>query len=296
MTADDENAAWIASILEAGDDLSPRLLYADWLEEQGQPERAEFIRIACQLSMLAATDPRRHTLAKRWDDLEAAHEREWVRPLRRIGGTWRFLWGSAFVEEAVLRAADLIAHAATIYRHTPLTRVHLREAQGQVAALAAIGQLRWLTRLQLSGVEIFDPSPATGQPSSRFFEGIGDTGAEQLANLTNFDNLSYLCLANNAISKLGLSALARWPSLLKLETLDLSHNELDDEAATTLAAIPFSRLQSLEIQGNRLTHQGWLALVGSPALARLQHLRTGPIDNVSTRFALRVRFRGSLRE
>ena len=296
MSADAENAAWIASILEAGSDLSPRLIYADWLEEQGQVERAEFIRLACQLTTLAATDPRRATIAQRLNALESAHERQWLKPLRQIGGTWRFLWGEAFVEEAVLRAADLIQHAELIYRHTPLTRVHLREARGHVAALGRIPPLRWLTHLQLTGVEIFDPSPAAGQPSSRFVEGIGDAGASELAQLTHFSRLLHLGLAHNQIGKPGLQALAQWPAFAALQSLDLSHNELDDEAASILAAVPFSRLQTLHIQGNRLTHQGWLALVGSPALARLQCLRTGPITNLSTRFALRVRFRGGLQD
>jgi uncharacterized protein (TIGR02996 family) len=45
-----EREAFIAAILAAPDDDLPRLVYADWLEEQGEVERAEFIRVQCELA------------------------------------------------------------------------------------------------------------------------------------------------------------------------------------------------------------------------------------------------------
>jgi len=43
-------AALLAAIRAAPEDDAPRLVYADWLEEHGQPEWAEFIRVQCQLA------------------------------------------------------------------------------------------------------------------------------------------------------------------------------------------------------------------------------------------------------
>ena len=43
--ADDD--AFLRLILDAPDDDGPRLLYADWLAEHGEPDRAEFIRLQC---------------------------------------------------------------------------------------------------------------------------------------------------------------------------------------------------------------------------------------------------------
>jgi len=45
-----EADALIAAIRQAPDDDAPRLIYADWLDEHGQPERAEFIRVQIGLS------------------------------------------------------------------------------------------------------------------------------------------------------------------------------------------------------------------------------------------------------
>lgn len=39
---------------------TPRLMYADWLEENGEADRAEFIRIQCELAQLATDDSGTH--------------------------------------------------------------------------------------------------------------------------------------------------------------------------------------------------------------------------------------------
>ncbi len=52
-----DRAALLRSILAAPDDDAPRLVYADWLDENGEPERAEFIRVQCELARLGP--PRR---------------------------------------------------------------------------------------------------------------------------------------------------------------------------------------------------------------------------------------------
>jgi uncharacterized protein (TIGR02996 family) len=49
--------ALLAAIRAAPDDDAPRLIYADWLEEHGQPERAEFIRLQVLLARGGYIDP-----------------------------------------------------------------------------------------------------------------------------------------------------------------------------------------------------------------------------------------------
>lgn len=39
------------------DDMAPRLIWADWLEEHGQPERAEFIRVQVELARIGHNHP-----------------------------------------------------------------------------------------------------------------------------------------------------------------------------------------------------------------------------------------------
>lgn len=44
-----DQQAFERAIIESPDDDTVRLIYADWLDEHGQPERAEFIRLQCEL-------------------------------------------------------------------------------------------------------------------------------------------------------------------------------------------------------------------------------------------------------
>jgi uncharacterized protein (TIGR02996 family) len=86
-----ESTAFLQAIFEKPDDDRPRLLYADWLDENGDTERAEFIRIQCALASLigdqeegAEFETNRaeiHELWQREQSLFEAHWLEWIRPL-----------------------------------------------------------------------------------------------------------------------------------------------------------------------------------------------------------------------
>lgn len=45
-----EHLDFMNAIIAEPDEDSPRLIYADWLEEQGQAERSEFVRVQCELA------------------------------------------------------------------------------------------------------------------------------------------------------------------------------------------------------------------------------------------------------
>src|SRR4051812_34199295 len=72
-----ENAAFLCAIRAALDDDAPRLLYADWLEEQGDPSRAaraQAIRIwvmrraATNQAEIVALSTRAQAIANEWSD------------------------------------------------------------------------------------------------------------------------------------------------------------------------------------------------------------------------------------
>lgn len=48
----DTQAGLLAAICSHPDDDTPRLIFADYLDENGQPERAEFIRVQCEIAKL----------------------------------------------------------------------------------------------------------------------------------------------------------------------------------------------------------------------------------------------------
>src|SRR5262245_61763086 len=69
---------------EPADD-GPRLILADWLEEHGESDRAEFIRLQLALARLPEWASGRAELSAREADLLNRHRAAWSAPLRPFG-------------------------------------------------------------------------------------------------------------------------------------------------------------------------------------------------------------------
>src|SRR5262245_27193116 len=74
-------ASFLAAIREAPDDDVPRLVFADWLEDTGEPDRAEFVRAQVEAVHLPDHDPRRDALERRARELRQAHASRWLADL-----------------------------------------------------------------------------------------------------------------------------------------------------------------------------------------------------------------------
>ena len=83
------------------DDDTPRLILADYLEENGEADRAEFIRVQCQLAAWVPEARERMALQRRERELLAGHRDEWLGPFAGWGqGHTRFRRG--MIEAIVL--------------------------------------------------------------------------------------------------------------------------------------------------------------------------------------------------
>jgi uncharacterized protein (TIGR02996 family) len=83
--------ALVQSVLANPTDDLPRLVLADWLDEHGQPERAEFIRVQCELTREYPQHAKRPDLAaEEWHrgDAEAAGDCSGCRLLAREKELW----------------------------------------------------------------------------------------------------------------------------------------------------------------------------------------------------------------
>lgn len=108
-----ERDAFLAAILESPDDDGPRLIFADYLEENGDPARGEFIRIQCAIARLPAgkwevvSDPGGEMHRVRWSVPDEEGRYQWVRHYPR----------KHFAER---QADDFNAGRATPYFEQPL--------------------------------------------------------------------------------------------------------------------------------------------------------------------------------
>src|SRR5262249_53223602 len=101
----------IRAVIANPDDDGPRLIYADWLDENGQQERADFIRIQCMGTRLAPGDERARLL-RRSRALLKKYGWQWAGPLSQ----W-IRWGTfrrGFLEEVTLPPGVYLDHATEI--------------------------------------------------------------------------------------------------------------------------------------------------------------------------------------
>jgi uncharacterized protein (TIGR02996 family) len=229
VTHDD---VFLHHILEQPDDDGPRLIYADWLDEHGEPARAEFIRVQIELARLPRDHPRRGELEARERALLKEHEQAWVGPLLGplpgMVAEWKFRRG--FLEEVALEGRGLRGHADLLFRASPIRHLTVYLARSHLAALPPLARL---TSLNLGG------------------NSIGDEGVVTLAACPCLGRLTALNLRSNGLTDAGVRTLAFSGGLQRLAALNLSNNAVGDAGAAALAA-GLPQLTSLELYWNPL--------------------------------------------
>src|SRR5262249_8069317 len=112
MSLDD---AFLRDICERPDDDAPRLIYADWLEENGHAERAEFIRLQCRVAQMDEDDPHYAELEDREFELLHAHSDDWQ------GAEWdgHINWVRGFMDSIRIDAGEFLHCARELLRLGP---------------------------------------------------------------------------------------------------------------------------------------------------------------------------------
>src|SRR5437762_1241175 len=77
-------ASFLQAIRADPDDDAVRLIFADWLEDQGDTPRAEFIRLQVERAGLPPEDPHAQDLLDREEELLVLHRATWVGGLDEI--------------------------------------------------------------------------------------------------------------------------------------------------------------------------------------------------------------------
>src|SRR3954452_707004 len=122
----DDNA-FLRAILGQPDDDAPRLVYADWLEEHGDADRAEFIRLQCELARLPEGDRRGPALRKREAALLRKHKKQWLAPLTQLVEAGEFRRG--FVERVKVWCDQFWVYAVALFDAAPVRDLQLLSAE-----------------------------------------------------------------------------------------------------------------------------------------------------------------------
>jgi uncharacterized protein (TIGR02996 family) len=248
-------------ILEHEDEDAPRLVFADWLDDQGETAHAEWIRVQCAL----AAEPKE-------DDV-------WLKRKLREEELWpvvRARWNDVIAELG--RALNRLG-PDTFRRGFVRGPLSLRLDSVEVLTRA---ENRWTFFLGIDSMETvcFAEASVFASPQLRRVaglncqrSGVNDAALAPLADSPHLGRLRTFDLFRNYVGPDGIRALLACPSLTGLTDLRLDENKLGDAGAVILASAPACRtLENLELFENGIGDAGLIALAGSPYLANLRRL------------------------
>ncbi|MCE9562799.1 MAG: TIGR02996 domain-containing protein [Planctomycetes bacterium] len=254
-----ELLALLDAVKDNPDDDTPRLVLADWLDEQDEPldaERAAFIRkdIAAnrEHGFLQSLPPTGEAL-----NAEEVRFKRWLGPIGNFT-TGRFHRG---LPTAWFSAPDLLK--PDCQRLLPSEEfafvqfVRLTDASGpRMEMLAKQPEFRFMPAVSLDPFNSFGTHYAI-----RFFES---------PNLTGLRHIAFRGVDPGAA---GVETLAKNPALSRLRKLTLFHNKLVDKAAIALAAAKhLKNLTYLDLRDNKIGDKGAESLAASNAFPNLSCL------------------------
>jgi uncharacterized protein (TIGR02996 family) len=288
---DPTEAALLEAIREDPADLARWLVHADWLEEHGQADLAELIRIHREMEEPEVDPARRFQLDTRHAALLDANRQRW--PVHELESHYRWRHEEGRRSGPVRITVDVEKYpdqAAVLSRVAPLVEVELNdsireedqswipeEAFGRLAACPALAGWTALylkdMRYSPGGLAILLASPHLRRLRTLdMFESFhGDEVRPWLA-LPRWPPLTKLHL--NGLQGDELTAeLARSGHLRGLRELSLIYNEIGDAGAAALAdCADLAGLTRLVLYGNEIGDAGALALARSPYLGGLEDL------------------------
>jgi uncharacterized protein (TIGR02996 family) len=247
--------AFLDDIVANTDDDTPRLVYADWLDEHDQPERAEFIRAQVELERLPKDSPARPGLEDRIEDLLTEFEERWLAPVpaQLLRWTWRrgFLETVEFVGPG--SAADMVRLCAA----HPLTDTQWIAPAEVLLPGLDMPEIAKLPFLHLS----------SGYRPERFLEGLA--GRQAPANLTGLK-----------LPDADPAAVAALPCAASLTRLDLDQlTQGPDTLADALAAGAWPRLSHLRVYwGGSADARRLRPLFAPPRSGLWRDLEIGVVD------------------
>lgn len=306
-----DQRAFLASILADPDDKKARLVYSDLLQQTDDP-RGAFIVMQCTRAELADGDPRIPELDTQIAALLKKHKKAWTAYGDNKGARWEFRRGfveklsldakdlvangaTIFAAEPIeelsvwkidespkkgSRLGPVLALPLQRIRRLSLARCELEEEDyAALASAKTLGNVEVVDLTKGTGdtAPIAPLAKATSLPKLRELKLRGcHMGDEGMAALAKSKTLRFTRLdaAMNDLTPEGCEAIADATWAPQLEHLDLSSNEMiRDEGLRALAAsTKLTALRSLKLEYVGLYDMAADIILGSPLLAKLEHL------------------------
>jgi uncharacterized protein (TIGR02996 family) len=266
-----EEDALLAAIVAHPDEDTPRLAFADWLDEHGDADRAAFIRLQIREPHIEDEAERyrvgheiRRLIEKNYDRLRA--------DLPKGLNPDYHDFERGFLTTLDTTVAKVTRVSKRAWARHPIQKLNLNEASGRLDRVLALPQLNRIRELSV----VTD----WGKPD------LLPSDLEALAtcpNLTGVRELMFRTKVGNPLA----AALARCPSLRNLDDLALHECTIDADGLAVLTetgAANLRRLKKLFLQSCLMSAEAAGVLARAPALAALETLyvwqQDGPKDAV----------------
>jgi uncharacterized protein (TIGR02996 family) len=263
----DQAGAFLEDIVAHPEDDAPRLIFADWLDDQGgaaNQARAEFIRAQMERHRLHPAQPRARALLRREEELLDRYRGEWTAAVQPLVRRCHFHRG--FVEEVRLSAEQLLQHGPELVRLAPVQRLQLRGTAALPALLAQSPEHTRTLADVLARIKVLDLNR----------DYLGEAAGIALLRLPRLPRLDALHLVHNALAAGGIRVLADSPVLAGLTTLEFTgahgHPGAAESLQTLLHSPHLAQLQHLSLAGARLGDRVARLLTHSPLLPQLGSL------------------------
>src|SRR5690348_12506827 len=210
-----DGRALLNAITDHPDDDTPRLVFADWLEEHNDPDRARFIRLQVELARVPPWGQPPAARAEQ-EAILARRRAEWLAELGLADGTrYDPTFHRGFVAAARLTAAEFLRAGGRLTSRTPLVHLRLTDVGNRMRKLAACPALGRLRSLSLATT------------------GLGDRAVQTLAESPHIRGLDRLDVSCNRIGAAGARAVLDAGE--GLTDLHLGANRLGPEGAAAVA-------------------------------------------------------------
>lgn len=226
--------AFLAAIAANPHDDLPKVVFADWLEEHGEPEYAALIRTHCEIKSGPPMHPdQRREVRRRRYELSQEVRRAWAEKYPNLDlSRWLFLDGISYPSPVFVTARDFLDRDLTLPYFVP-PRLRIHGYLGCEAELVSCGQLARYERLEIVDYPEppFPPRPPFPPVTDTLLRGLARS--PHLGRLTNLF-LGYICPSRGGLESFADSALvARLGEFGFDFILDhLAHRDIDIRART----------------------------------------------------------------
>jgi len=221
----------LEEVIANPDDDEPRLLYADWLEERGDP-RAQFIRVQCEQHNTSPTAARWFELEGRQLRLLQQHGHKWRRALPKLpGAAWGIVDDPPFCQRTSVAYRRIFergfAEAVTFKNAADFTK-----QMPELRKFAPVRQAR-ITKLTRATVSDFAANPLLHELTGLFLldVNIGLEGLEQIFARSEFPHLRRVDVVGSGMhrpTKMPVDEwgkrLLQWQGLLGVTDFDCGVN------------------------------------------------------------------------